>query len=72
MQAQVGRAFVGAASGRDAATTELSGRAAGYAQAVCELNQAVADSQPFDAIAAFAAACTDEPPRAPLPPDSRV
>jgi hypothetical protein len=42
---------------------QLSGRAAGYAQAVCELNQAVAQRKPFNAIAAFAAACTDEQPR---------
>ena len=45
------------------APPQLSGRAAGYAQAVCELNQAVAGRKPYNAIAAFAAACTDEQPR---------
>ena len=42
---------------------QLTGRAAGYAQAVCELNQAVAERKPFNAVAAFAAACTDEQQR---------
>ncbi len=45
------------------APPQLSGRAAGYAQAVCELNQAVASRKPFNAINAFAAACTGEQPR---------
>ena len=54
----------GAANSRSAPIPQLSGRAAGYAQAVCELNQAVADMQSFDTVAAMSAACSDEPPRA--------
>lgn len=52
----------------DAPGVRLAGRAAKYSAAVCQLNEAVASRQPFDAVAQFAAACADDTG----PPASRL